>query len=1525
MKKGEISAFLRGFGRLMSFTLWFFSVSTLSAQGTASFEVNRTEGCSPLIVVFNNTSTGNIQSCLWNFGNGNSSSECNPVATYTTAGNYEVTLTILAGGQSSTFSKTIRVFPSPVPEFDADLKGGCLPLQVRFTDLTPPTQAPFVSWVWDFGDGRSSGQQNPLQTYLGENSYNVSLIVTDANGCRGATTKNGFITSTSTPKANFTYGDTVACRFPFSISFKNTSESSYPLSYSWDLGNGNTAVGTDAVGAYLSDGRYDVKLTAVNNFGCGASITKPLNIRLETFTPTATFSALSGCAPLSINYSANANLPISQSNWNFGNGQISSASSGLVTFTSPGTYTVRGTFVNAQGCSESITQVIVVHPRPNAKFDATPREACVAPALVQFTSNTPDAVTHRWTFGDGGSSTLQNPSRTYNSNRDFNVTYIATNSFGCADTLLQRSFIKIAPPIVSIAPSAATGCIPHRSDFDLLKQGPGQISLVTWNFGNGNTFIGINPPEQVYNTPGLYPVTAQLTFSDNCPGIQVETLVTTGNKPSISGVVSPTEVCVQRTTVNGNASGGDANTVFTWYFGDGSSYETPIAAHEYNEPGQYPVTLVGSNFGCKDSILISQVTVNPPLANFRTTSLCGGLTLSFRNTSIGSTRSEWDFGDGTKLTDNSAVINHTFPSLGTYRVRLTVFNSATGCSHVIEREVVIDNLRPQLNIPVQTGCAPFMVNLSDSTSRFRTITWDSGDTTIRGNTFKKLYPDPGQYGLNVYTVDDAGCRDTFRFPNVIRVVELQPDFTFDPQGGCAPITVNFRNASTSAFSTINSFTWDFAGLGSSTQRNPSFTFGVNDSMPVRLRVRDNIGCAAVVVKTVPVNIPVADFGSELNSICTNVAFNLKNLSKGVGLQYFWDFGDGISTSDAQDASVVYSGTGTYDISLVVQDANRCSDTIIKPSYVTVENFIYDFDAGPRFKTCPELLTNFEISPADILYNYAFWDFGNGNQSLDSSRFPTNIYVESGKFDVSLFLEDYRGCRDTIVKKEYVEVLGPRGAFTFEPDSGCAPLQVKFTANFINSKENFWDFGDGRGFFDMQLGTSITHTYTEGGISTPSLVLDDGRGCVVLIEGRPIKISGATAIIETDKTGICAGQEVLFKDLSVGQDFAPLVNRRWEISDGAILTDSNFSYQFSADTSTLVYWVKLLVGTDFGCEAADSIPIKVYAYPSIDAGPDQSICRGDAIQLMASGATFYEWSPVNVIANPNQQRPTVAPFNTTLFTVMGYDTLTCPSFDSVLVEVATRFSGVAGPDTVICQGDSIRLFTEVSSVNSGQFVFNWFPEIAISDPQDPNPIVWPEQDLTYTVNIKNGNCSEINYPVFIRVNTKPEVVAGPDQQIFKGQTVRLSANSPQDVRFQWSPEYEISCVSCPFPDVSPRKDITYVVTAIDNAGCLAQDSVSLRVWESCDARNVLIPNTFTPNNDGVNDVFQVRGNGLSNIKLIRIFNRWGEKVFESPDINIGWDGTSNGIPLNSGVYVYYVEAICTDGQSALIKGNVTLLR
>ena len=153
-------------------------------------------------------------------------------------------------------------------------------------------------------------------------------------------------------------------------------------------------------------------------------------------------------------------------------------------------------------------------------------------------------------------------------------------------------------------------------------------------------------------------------------------------------------------------------------------------------------------------------------------------------------------------------------------------------------------------------------------------------------------------------------------------------------------------------------------------------------------------------------------------------------------------------------------------------------------------------------------------------------------------------------------------------------------------------------------------------------------------------------------------------------------------------------------------------------------------------------------------------------------------------------------------------------------------------------------------------------------------------------------------------------------------------STNTVNYSWTPPTGLSCTDCPDPVASPTFTTLYSVTATDSNGCISTDSVLIKTV--CNDKNYFLPNTFSPNGDGVNDVFYPRGSNLYNIQSMRIFNRWGQMVFEKRDFpantaSEGWDGTFNGRPAPSDAYVYIVEVICNNAQIVALRGDVTLIR
>jgi gliding motility-associated-like protein len=165
-------------------------------------------------------------------------------------------------------------------------------------------------------------------------------------------------------------------------------------------------------------------------------------------------------------------------------------------------------------------------------------------------------------------------------------------------------------------------------------------------------------------------------------------------------------------------------------------------------------------------------------------------------------------------------------------------------------------------------------------------------------------------------------------------------------------------------------------------------------------------------------------------------------------------------------------------------------------------------------------------------------------------------------------------------------------------------------------------------------------------------------------------------------------------------------------------------------------------------------------------------------------------------------------------------------------------------------------------------------------------------------------------------------------IIAGSSTTLSATGNLIDKFKWSPGESLNCIDCPDPTASPNKTTEYTITVYTDFGCVDSDKVTVKVL--CDESQLFIPNTFTPNGDGQNDVFYPRGTGLDKVRSFRVYNRWGEVVFERSgmplnDAAYAWDGTYKGNVLPPDVFVYVVEATCEGGEIMTIKGDVTLVR
>lgn len=1513
------------------FTRLIFSLAAcllpavVSAQLAANFTATPIVGCAPLVVQFSDLSTGSPTAWSWNLGNSTTSVLQNPSTTYTAPGTYTVTLTVTNAGGTHTYTQTayITVYNAPQVAFTANNTVSCPPLQVQFTDNSNPSVPGPATYNWNFGDGSSSTLQNPTYTYNVPGYYNVTLIVTNNGGCVSTLTKPGYMHVYTPPVADFSAPVTSFCYPPGTVNFTANITGSGPYIYQWNFGDGNAGTGASPTHVYNSPGAYTVSLTVTDINGCKDTIVKTSYIGVGTIQAgfNAPAAACEGTPVSFVNTSAAALSYL----WDFGDAAQSTAISPAHIYTAPGVYTVR-LIAFSGSCSDTVSLPIIIHPKPDADFTSTPVQPCPAPSTIQFNNQTTNGSSYNWYFGDGGISTATNPTHTYLNNTVYSVMLVATNSLGCKDTMARQDHIKIYDLDLEAGALPYQGCVPLTVDFSSSRftnipvpgaNYPYGVSTWHWDFGDGNTSAD-STPTHIYTAPGSYTIILNVTTLNGCTDTDtIQVLV--GTLPTAAFTFTPDTICVNGQVTFTNLSSGA--TSYIWTFGDGGSTGATHPVYTYGTSGTYTVNLYAYNNGCPDMVAATRtITVLPPTSLFEPLYDCDSpLLVRFNDfATIGATSRIWDFGDGSSAVAVSPV--HTYSAPGSYNVSLITFNNSSGCSDTETVAIQLIDPVPSFITNDTTLCrGDSIVFHASYTGTAVQYDWYIGNTVYidSPSSIGYRFTQNGIYTVKIVIQDLHDCRDTAIREHYILTATPEPAFSGVPSPGCVPLNVTFTDQTVHVLGTYTaSIHWDFgdgnASTGSSTSISHNYTAaGIYD---VTMILTNNIGCFDTLQLDdyIEARQPVASFHANDTTACIDQVIHFTNTSSGGYLSAQWDFGDG-SSSVAQNPSHVYTATGHYTVRLIVTDASGCKDTLIKNNYISLSKPVAGFTVSDTLAICPPLNALFtNTSSGGAAY---YWDFGNGNTSTFQT--PSSIYPDPGIYNISLIVTDVHGCKDTAYG--YTHILGYAGALSYTPLAGCKPLEVHFSANLTNVPSLVWDFSDGTTAPVSGSNTTV-HTYTTPGAYVPKLILSDGTGCMNSSEGiDTIKVDGVSAAFKT--TPGCIHTPIVFEDMSSGF-FSDVIAWNWDINNGeAGGTQSALTWMKNTPG---IYPVKLIATNANGCSDTLFSSIQIYGLPGIHAGEDTLICPGDAAFLTADGGVSYAWNDggSNTLSCLACPAPLATPLVPTSYTVTGTDGNGCQNKDTVAVGMQYLTTSTAGPGGEICIDSSFSLSI------TGAERYEWQPAASLDQPFSDNPVASPHITTTYTVKAWEGSCPPNSHEVTVVVHPKPQVNAGNDETIIAGNSVMLQGTGTLIQHYLWSPEATLSCTTCSNPVAAPVVTTSYILTAVSTFGCRSTDTVT--VFVLCDNSQVFIPNTFSPNGDGQNEIFFPRGHGLKEIASLRIYNRWGELIFEKKHILLndeanGWDGRYKGQELSPDVFVYIIEGICESGDPIHWKGDLTLLR
>lgn len=765
-----------------------------------------------------------------------------------------------------------------------------------------------------------------------------------------------------------------------------------------------------------------------------------------------------------------------------------------------------------------------------------------------------------------------------------------------------------------------------------------------------------------------------------------------------------------------------------------------------------------------------------------------------------------------------------------------------------------------------------------------------------------------------YNCNELGLKIAFNLAGTDVQIAASPRAT-----GCVPLTVQFRATTNAA-----SVQWDFGDGVTSTQANPLHTYTDTGTYYVMLVGVDpnscNLSDTAFIDVVVRDDSIVANFLPNLNIDCYTNSVSINSTASATA-KYFWNMGDG-AQYNTDSISHVYSNAGTYNVSLIVTDSTRCSLADTFTTKVTIPVFIDAAYTASASRGCIPLTVGFNAPfVPTAVYDWNFGDGGSSNQANTS-----HTYVTADTFRVRLVVIDSASCNiadtaysniitiDSVVKADFDFVR------TF---FGCDSVKVTAWSSYQGEDSEIWDFGDGSP--QQANNDTVYHVYnTAGTFTITHYIADAAMVCKPLDTSRiAFSLVPLNAGAFVPDTGGC----LPFNATLIGTSVLFSTDFVWYFGDGTSATGDTVQHLY---TQTGTFNVIALALDTNACVAADSVFAQITVIDdSVHADFDLVVlndCDSNLIvdlQNTSTNAVEFLWTfgdgTSSTQLNENHSYTVPATYTITLVVT---DTNRCHPLDTIAKNVTLKPNlYVDFTAANVCAGTPVQ-FVNLSNPNAA---FIWrFGDGLSSNQYSPAHLYTSTGTKNVMLTITDTSTCDVTDSVKHDVQVYPQPVSDftTDGDTFKFELPVQFTNR--------SFAYEDLYWSFGDGDSSSEENPVHIYESIYNM------DVCLRAYNEVCAdttcKNIYIsfkgligvPNAFSPNGDGINDVVKVEGRGIVEL-VFRIYNRWGEKVFETTDKNIGWDGIYKGTLQEMEVYTYAVEATLINGQHVPLKGNITLLR
>lgn len=857
--------------------------------------------------------------------------------------------------------------------------------------------------------------------------------------------------------------------------------------------------------------------------------------------------------------------------------------------------------------------------------------------------------------------------------------------------------------------------------------------------------------------------------------------------------------------------------------------------------------------------------------------------------------------------------------------------TVTDANNCVSKDTVEVTIQPKpvpgfsiVNNALCAGDRFQFTNSSTVASGTLSYLWYFGDgQTSTDPNPEHIYATGGPYTVKLVTTTAVGCKDSLSLPITV-YRKPTPVFTLNAPGQC--LTNNlfvFTNGSSLTGGTFTGV-WNFCDNSSSTVLSPTHSYAQAGTYPVTLVLTSDHGCIDSLRRDLVVDpLPSAAFSINNPAQCLNGnSFQLTNSSTAPGttLSTVYHMSDGQPDQTVGNPSVVFGAAGAYNITLTVSTPNGCQSSVSHP--VTVHP-----------KPAPSFTIN---NPGQCLLNNQFiftsnssiasgtytigWDLGDGTTAAQNSL--VHSYTSAATYTVQLLTVSDKGCMDSLRLPVAVHPM-PQAAFSINNAAQCLNGNSFVLSNASTVATGTltyqWTYSDG----GSSVQANPVYSFGTDGAYTITLAVTTDKGCPGTIT-KPVTVHPKPMPAFAINTAQQCLRGNSYQFTGSGTIHGGSFTTVWSFGDGTTSAQANPVHVYTTGGN---HPVQQVLTSDKGCKDSITHPVNVITNPVVSTGVaprQQKLCEGDSLQLQGGGAVQYSWSPASALSCSNCANPKASPRNDQTYYVTGLDAFGCPGADTVVISVKHPIH-VSAHGLVLCSRVAGQLNAQ------GASTYSWNPATGLSDPTSPHPAVLLDSTQVYQlVGYDSVHCFSDTVNVLVHINPSPGVDLGPDLELPTGAQQQLTpaiTNGPI-VSWTWLPTQDLSCSNCPSPTVSVHHDLLYVVKVVNNFGCKSSDT--LRIASFCKDAQVFVANAFTPNGDGVNDVLFPQASGIAKVKYFRVFNRWGELLFERTefqpnDARYGWDGRIRGVLAPPDVFTWTASVVCENKTEYTLKGNVSILK